>query len=117
MVVDHVTQLGVSRSKEIRYRYVDLYISTNVYMFRIVHIFWIARGYVDEISLHALLRFEIEFQHHLPVVLWIHSLLARMCFHRTTERCCRNSVLDQSRAWKLTPSTQLRVGLGPILTH
>ena len=30
MVVDHVTQLGVSRSKEIRCRYADLCISTNV---------------------------------------------------------------------------------------
>jgi hypothetical protein len=30
MVVDHVTQLGVSRSKDIWCRYADLCISTNV---------------------------------------------------------------------------------------
>jgi hypothetical protein len=32
MVVDHVTQLGVSRSKEKQCRYVDLCMSTNVFV-------------------------------------------------------------------------------------
>jgi hypothetical protein len=59
MVVDHVTQLGVSRSKEIQCRYADLCISTNV-SFRIVHV-WIARDCVNGVSFHALLRSKTGF--------------------------------------------------------
>jgi hypothetical protein len=44
-------------------------------------------------------------------------LPARACIRRTTGRCCRNSVLDRSRAWKLTSSTQPRVRLRTILTY
>ena len=87
------------------------------YLCWIVHVFWIAGGCVDGVSFHALLVSETEFQQHLPVVLRIHNLLARTCIWRTAGRCCRNSVSDRSRAWKLTPSTHPRVGLGPIFTY
>ena len=87
------------------------------YLFRIVHVFWTARGCVDGFSFHGLLWSGTEFRHHLPVVLRIHNLLARTCIWRTAGRCCRNSVSDRSRAWKLTPSTHPRVGLGPIFTY
>jgi hypothetical protein len=40
-----------------------------MYLFQIVHIFWIARGCVDGVSFHALLRSETEFRRHLSVVL------------------------------------------------
>ena len=66
------------------------------------------RGCVDEFSFHALLLFEIEFRQHLPAVLQIHVLAWTLCIRRTTGRCYRNSVSDQSRAWKLTPSTHPR---------
>jgi hypothetical protein len=69
------------------------------------------------VSFHALLGSEMEFQHHLPVVLRIHTLPSRTCIGRAEGRCCRNFVSDQSRAWKLTSSTHPRVGLGPILTY
>jgi hypothetical protein len=47
----------------------------QMYLFRVVHIFWIARGCIDGVSFHALLRSETEFQRHLPVVLeTLHSL-------------------------------------------
>jgi hypothetical protein len=46
----------------------------QMYLFRIVHIFWIARGCVNGVSFHALLQSETEFRFHLPVVLWrVHS--------------------------------------------
>jgi hypothetical protein len=32
-----------------------------------------------------------------------YTLSARTCIRRTVGRCCRNSVSDRSRAWKLTP--------------
>jgi len=60
------------------------------------------------VSFHVLLGSEMEFRHHLPVVLRIHTLPSRMCIKRTAGRCCRNSVSDQSRAWKLTSSTHPR---------
>jgi hypothetical protein len=41
-----------------------------MYLFRIVHVFWTARGCVDGVSFHALLRSEIEFQRHFHVVIW-----------------------------------------------
>jgi hypothetical protein len=45
-----------------------------MYLFLIVHVFWIARGCVDGVSFHALLQFKIEFWRHLPVVLrTVHS--------------------------------------------
>jgi hypothetical protein len=73
MVVDHITQLGVPRSKEILCRYVDLCISTNVSVLNCPQ-FWIARGCVDGVSFHALLWSETEFWRHLPVVLrTVHS--------------------------------------------
>ena len=46
----------------------------QMYQFRIVHVFWTARGCVDGVSFHALLRSEKEFRRHLPVVLrTVHS--------------------------------------------
>ena len=87
------------------------------YLFRIVHAFWTARGCVVEVSFHAPLRFETVFRHHLSVVLRIHTLPCRTCIGRTAGRCCRNSISDRSGAWKLTSSTNPRVGLGPILTY
>ena len=46
----------------------------QMYQFRIVHVFWTARGCVDGVSFHALLRSETEFRRHLPVVLrTVHS--------------------------------------------
>jgi hypothetical protein len=42
-----------------------------MYLFQIVHIFWIAHNCVDGVSFHALLRSKTEFRRHLPVVLWI----------------------------------------------
>jgi hypothetical protein len=46
----------------------------QMYQFRIVHVFWTARGCVDGVSFHALLRSKTEFQRHLPVVLrTVHS--------------------------------------------
>ena len=59
-------------------------------------------------SFHALLRSEIEFRQHLPVVLQIHVPTGRLCIRRTTGRYCWNSVSDWSRPWKLTPSAHLR---------
>ena len=44
------------------------------YLFRIIHVFWTARGCVDGDSFHDLLPFEIEYRHHFPVVLRIHNL-------------------------------------------
>ena len=87
------------------------------YLFRIVHVFWTARGCVDGFSFHGLLQSGTEFRHHLPIVLRIHTLLARTCIWRTAGRCCRNSVSDRSRAWELTPFTHPRVGLGSIFTY
>jgi hypothetical protein len=69
------------------------------------------------VSFHVFLGFEMEFQHHLPVVLRIHTLPSRTCIGRAVGRCCQNFVSDQSRAWKLTSSTHPPVGLGPILTY
>ena len=46
----------------------------QMYQFRIVHVFWTARGCVDGVSFHALLRSEKECRRHLPVVLrTVHS--------------------------------------------
>jgi hypothetical protein len=84
------------------------------YLFRIVHVFWTARGCVVEVSFHAPLYFEMVFRHHLSVVLWIHTLPCRTCIGRMTGRCYRNSISDRSGAWKLTSSTHPWVGLGPI---
>jgi hypothetical protein len=117
MFVDHVTRLGVSRLKEIWLEICSSLHIDNRICFELSTFFWIARGCVDGVSLHDLLRSEAEFWHHLPIVLWIHNLPAGMCIWRTAERCCRNSVSDQSRPWRLTPSTRPRVGLGPILTY
>ena len=86
------------------------------YLFRIVHVFWTARGCVDGVSFHGLRPFETEYRHHFPVVLRIHNLSSGTCIWRTAGKCCLNSVPDWSRAWKSTPATHLRVGLGPILT-
>jgi hypothetical protein len=67
------------------------------------------------VSFHVPLLSELEFRQQLPVVLGIHTLSARTCIARTAGRCYRNSVSDESGAWKLTSSTHPRVGLGPIL--
>jgi hypothetical protein len=45
----------------------------QMYLFRIVHIFWTARGCVDGVSFHALLQSETEFRHLLVVLQTIHS--------------------------------------------
>jgi hypothetical protein len=46
----------------------------QMYQFRIVHVFWTARGCIDGVSFHALLWSETEFRCHLPVVLrTVHS--------------------------------------------
>jgi hypothetical protein len=46
----------------------------QMYLFRIVHVFWTACGCVDGVSFYALLRSEIEFRCHLPIVLQtVHS--------------------------------------------
>ena len=87
------------------------------YLFRIVHIFWTARESIGGVSFHGLLRSETEFWPHLPFVLRIHTLPSRMYIWRTAGRCCRNFVSDRSTAWKLTLSTDPRMGLGPILTY
>ena len=49
-----------------------------------------------------------KFRQHLPAVLQIHVVEGRLCIRRTTGRCCRNSITDRSRAWKLTASTHPR---------
>jgi hypothetical protein len=41
----------------------------QMYLFRIVHVFWTSHGCVDSVSFHALLQSETEFWHQLPVVL------------------------------------------------
>lgn len=87
-----------------------------LYLFWIVHFFDSSRM-CKRVSLHGLLRSEIEFRHHLPVVLRIHNLLIRTCIWRTTGRCCQNFVSDTSRSWRLTSYTLPRVGLGPIFTY
>ena len=79
--------------------------------------FWTARGCVDGVSLYGPLQSEVEFWHHLPVVLRIHNLPFGTCIWRTAGRCYRNSILDRSGSYKLTPSTHGRVGLGPIFTY
>jgi hypothetical protein len=77
-----------------------------MYLFRIVHVFeQPVVAYVDRVSFHALLQSETEFMRHLLVVLRIHTLISRTCIRRAAGMCCRNSVSDWSRAWKLTPST------------
>ena len=85
--------------------------------FMIVHIFWTACGCVGGVSFHGLLRSEIEFWHHLPIVLQIHTVPSRMCIWRTAGRCCQNSISDRSRARKLTLHMHPCVGLWPILTY
>jgi hypothetical protein len=46
----------------------------QMYLFRIVHVFWTAHGCVDGVSFHALLRSETEFERRLHAILWtIHS--------------------------------------------
>ena len=65
-------------------------------------------GCVDGVSFHGLLRSGSEFRQHLPAVLQIQVLVGRLCIQRTTGRWCRNSDLDRSRPWKLTPSTHPR---------
>ena len=74
------------------------------YLFRIVHVIWTARWCVDGVSLYGPLRSEVEFWHHLPVILGIHNLSFGTCIWRTAGRCCRNSVSDRSGSWKLTAS-------------
>jgi hypothetical protein len=112
-----VAQLGVSRPKQIQ-----LEICESLYIFMTVSVSDCPR-FLDSprirrcVSFHALLGSEMEFRHHLLVVLRIHTLPSRTCIGRAAGRCCRNFVSDQSRAWKLTSSTHPRVGLGPILTY
>ena len=62
------------------------------YLFRIVHTFMDSLRMCTWVSFHATLQSEIEFRHHLPIVLWIHNLLIRTCIWRTAGRCCRNSI-------------------------
>jgi hypothetical protein len=46
----------------------------QMYLFRIVHVFWTARDCVYGVSFHALLRSEAEFRRQLPIVLrTVHS--------------------------------------------
>ena len=52
----------------------QIFVYLSPYMFRIVHIFWTARGCVDGVSFHGVLPFETEYRHHFPVVLRIHNL-------------------------------------------
>jgi hypothetical protein len=115
VVVDCVTELGVSRPKGIRGRwYADQCISVTVSLLDCPR-FLDSPRMRKWVSFHVLPPSESEFWQHLPVVLWIHTLPAGTCIGRTAGRCCRNSVSDGSRAWKLTSSTHPRVGLGPIL--
>ena len=95
----------------------QLFAYMEPYVFRIVPVFGTVRGCVDVVSFHALLRFKIEYRYHLSVILWIHNLPVGTCIWRTAGRCCRNSVSDSSRVWKLTTATHLRMGLGPIFTY
>jgi len=114
VVVDIVTQLGVSRPKEIRSlvcRSVHIYDHISFGLSTFLDSPWMRRW----VSIHVQLPSESEFRQHLPVVLRIHTLPARTCIGRTAGRCCRNFVSDRSGAWKLTLSTHPRVGLGPIL--
>jgi hypothetical protein len=41
----------------------------QMYLFRIIHVFWTTHGCVDGVIFHALLRSETEFRCHLHVVL------------------------------------------------
>ena len=113
----HVTQLGVSRSKEIGLQICRSLHIYNRICFELSTFFWTARGCVDGVSFHGLLRSETESRQYLPVVLRIHNLPVRTCIWRTAGRCCRISVSDRTRPWELTPSMHPRVGLGPILTY
>jgi hypothetical protein len=73
MVVDHVNQLVVSRSKEIWCGYVDLCISTNVSISN-CPCFLDSPRLRSGVSFHALLWSETEFRRHLQCVLGtIHS--------------------------------------------
>jgi hypothetical protein len=86
MLVHHVTQLGVSHSKEILFEiciYLHIY---NCICFGLSTFLWIARGCVDGVSFHGLLQSEAEFWHHLRVVLWIHNLPVGTCIWRTAGR-------------------------------
>ena len=74
MVVDRVTQLGVSHSKEIRLEVCrSLHIYDRIY-FRLSMLLDSPRMR-RWVSFHGLLRSETEFRYHLPVVLWIRTLV------------------------------------------
>ena len=69
----HVTQLGVSRSKEIQLEICRSLHINNRICFELSTFFWTARGCADGVSFHGLLRSETEFRYHLPIVLRIHT--------------------------------------------
>jgi hypothetical protein len=79
MFVDHVTQLGVSRSKEIRLKICRSLHIYNRICFEL-STFLTARGCVDKVSFHGLIRSKTEFRHHLPFVLQIHISLPGRVF-------------------------------------
>jgi hypothetical protein len=52
----------------------QIYAYPQMYLFRIVHVSWTARGCVDGVSFHALLRSVKKYRRHLHVVLrTVHS--------------------------------------------
>jgi hypothetical protein len=89
----------------------------QMYLFRIVHVFWTAHGCADGVSFHPLLQFETEFRCHVHVILRTVHSHCQDVYPENSREVLRNSVSDRSRAWKLTLSTQLWVGFGPILTY
>jgi hypothetical protein len=86
------------------------------YLFRIVHVFWTACGCVDGLISMAAFSLRRCFNITPCCSSDTHSPLQDV-YRETAGRCCRNSILDRSGAWKLTSSTHPQVGLGPILTY
>jgi len=76
---------------------IQIFVYLRPYLFRIVHIFWTARGCVDKLV--SMVRSGPRWCFGItPVVLRIHTLPCRTCIGRTAGRCCRNSVSDRERS-------------------
>ena len=77
-------------------------------MFRIIHVFWTARGCVDGVSFHALLLSETEFQQHLPAVLQIHVLPKKSAYPENNREVMPKLYLRPEQTMETNPSMHPR---------
>ena len=63
------------------------------------------RGYVDEVSFHALLLSETEFRRHLPAVLQIHVLPKKSVYPENNREVMLKLYLGPEQTMETNPST------------